>query len=112
MLQDNEHEQDPERRGWHDEEVNRCEAFQMVSQEGAPSRRRRPGTVDHVLRNGRLTDLDAQLEQLAVDPRRTPQDVVSADAPDKVLDVRWNRRPSGAAFLARIPQDRFPARRT
>jgi hypothetical protein len=71
MLQDNEHEQDPERNGRHDEEVNRCQAFQMVPQEGAPGRRRRLGTVDHVLRNGRLTDLDAQLEQLAVDPRRT-----------------------------------------
>ena len=31
MLQDNEHEQDPERRGWHDEEVNLCQAFHMVS---------------------------------------------------------------------------------
>jgi len=58
---------------------------------------RRLERAHHVLRNGRLTDLDAQLEQLTVDPRRTPQDVVSADALDKVLDVRWNRRPSGTA---------------
>jgi hypothetical protein len=54
-----------------------------------------------------LTDLDAQLEQLAVDPRRTPQDVVSADALDKVLDVRWNRKPSGTA-RARFPRPECP----
>ena len=96
MLQNDEHEQDPERRGWHDKEINRCQTFQVVSQECQPSLRWRLGMSHHVLRNGCLTGLDTQLEQLAVDPWRTPQDVVSADALDQALDGWWNRRPSWA----------------
>src|SRR6266481_2363187 len=86
MLQDDEHEQEPERRGWHDEEINRCQTAQMVSQECAPSLRRRHGMAHHVLRHSRLTDLDTQLEQLAMDPRRAPQGVLSAYAPNQVPD--------------------------
>ena len=51
----------------------------------------------HVLRNSCLTDFNTELEQLAMDPRRAPQDVVAADALDQVLDVWWKRRPSWAA---------------
>src|SRR5436305_6450112 len=51
----------------------------MVTQEGAPSLGGRPGSLDHVLRDARLSDLKAEFEQLAMDARGAPQWVVNAD---------------------------------
>jgi len=50
----------------------------VVTQEGVPSLGRRPTSPDHVLRDARLSDLEAELEQLAVDARRTPQRIFPA----------------------------------
>ena len=45
----------------------------MIAQEGAPSLAWRPTPLDHVLGDARLRDLKPELEQLAVDARRSPQ---------------------------------------
>ena len=45
----------------------------MVTQESAPSRGRRSASLDHILRDTGLSDLEAELEQLTMDARRSPQ---------------------------------------
>src|SRR5215470_17786160 len=54
------------------EQVQGANSPCMVAQEGGPSLARSSGALDHVLGDGRLGDLDAELEQLAVNPGRTP----------------------------------------
>ena len=63
----------------------------MVVQEGRPALARSSRALDHVLGDSRLGDLDAKLEQLAVDPARAPQTVGAAHLPDQVADLSWNR---------------------
>jgi hypothetical protein len=43
----------------------------MIAEEGLPALGRRTSSPGHVLGDAGLTDLDAQLEQLAMDPRRS-----------------------------------------
>jgi hypothetical protein len=46
----------------------------MICQERAPRLRRRARVADHVFRDGGLTDLNAHLQQFAMDPRRPRAD--------------------------------------
>ncbi len=65
----------------------------------------------YVLGDGGLGNLNSELEQLAVDPRRAPQRVLLAHARDQLADVRRNRRPAGAAgarFPSPVPAKTFP----
>jgi hypothetical protein len=48
----------------------------------------------HVIGDGRLRDLDAELEPLAMDPRRTPNGIGSAHLPDQVSKVLRDPRPA------------------
>ena len=72
----------------------------MVTQEGAPSLGGRPGSLDHVLRDAGLRDLEAKLEQLAMDARRTPEWVGIEDLADQPANVviyrsaPWPRPPA------------------
>ena len=72
----------------------------MVTQEAAPSLGGRFASLDHILRDAGLSDLKAELEQLAVDARRTPQRIVNAHPPDQRAQVRVDLRPAskGAGF--------------
>ena len=58
--------------GRYDEQINRTNLRDVIAQEGLPALRWRPASSDHVFGHGRLGDLEAQLEQLAVDARRSP----------------------------------------
>ena len=49
---------------------------------------------DHGHGDGRFSDLDAELEQLAMDSRRTPQPVDPANLTDQVADFPGDRRPA------------------
>src|SRR5436853_2648314 len=53
------------------EQVHGGDVRRVVTQEGAPALGRRSTSLDHVLRDARLSDLKAELEQLAMDARRT-----------------------------------------
>src|SRR5258706_11423427 len=53
------------------EQVHGGDVRRVVTQEGAPALGRRSAFLDHVLRDARLSDLKAELEQLAMDARRT-----------------------------------------
>src|SRR5260370_19147496 len=79
----------------------------MVTQEGAPSLGRRSTSLDHVLRDAGLRDLEAELEQLAMDARRTPQLIFRAHPPDQRAQIRGDLRPAskGAGFPPPIPAE-------
>src|ERR1700704_2634258 len=66
----------------------------MVTQEGAPSLGGRFASLDHILRDAGLSDLKAELEQLAMDARGTPQRIVNAHPLDQRVQVRVDLRPA------------------
>src|SRR5690348_12366843 len=55
---------------------------------------RRPASLDHVLRDAGLRDFEAELEQLAMDARRTPQLIFRAHPPDQRAQIRGDLRPA------------------
>jgi hypothetical protein len=48
---------------------------------------------DHVLGNARLADIDAELEQFAMDARCAPERVGQAHVPDQLTDLQRDSRP-------------------
>jgi hypothetical protein len=70
----------------------------VVTREGAPSLGRRSTSLDHVLRDARLSDLETELEQLAM-MRGAPHNGFSA------LTYRVNAR-SSASICGRPPRER------
>jgi hypothetical protein len=79
-------EQAEHRRGDY-EHVNGRNIWQVVVQEAPPGRGGDLGPPRHPPPDCGLADLDAELEQLPVNARRTPQRVGSAHAPDQITDV-------------------------
>ena len=57
----------------HHEQIHRGDVSGVVAQKGFPALARRPSASRHLLGHCRLGDLDAELEQLAVNARRAPQ---------------------------------------
>src|SRR5438128_3641793 len=86
--------------GRNNEQVHGGDVRRVVTQEGAPALGRRSASLDHVLRDARLSDLKAELEQLTMDARRTPQRIVNAHPPDQRAQVRVDLGPAskGAGF--------------
>src|SRR5271157_102381 len=60
----------------------------MIAKEGLPALRRRPPFPCHVLCDRGLSDIDAELEQLAVYPRCAPKRVCDTHLADKAANVR------------------------
>ena len=60
-----------------------------------------------ILCDAGLSDLKAELEQLAVDARRSPQRIVDAHPPDQRPQVRGDLRPAskGAGFPTPVPAE-------
>src|ERR1700751_315983 len=56
----------------------------MVMKERLPALRRWSSSFDHILGYARLSDVDAELEQLSMDPRRSPQRIGNAHLADKL----------------------------
>src|SRR6195256_1972575 len=67
-----------EANGRNNEKVHGGDVGCVVTQEDAPALGRRSTSLAHVLRDARLSDLEAELEQLAMDARRTPQRIFRA----------------------------------
>ena len=67
----------------HHENVHRGDTVSMVTKERLPTLRRRGPPPRHILGHTGLADLDAQLEQLAMDPRRSLQRVGDAHLADQ-----------------------------
>lgn len=82
VRQNDHHVKQPKRCGRDNEQIYRIDAFGVIAQEAAPGRGRRTSSSHHVLRDGRLADLNTELEQLAVDLGRTPERVDAANPPN------------------------------
>ena len=75
-------------------------------QERSPALRRWARSPSHIFRHRRLGDVDAQLEQFAMDTRRAPKRVLARDAAYQRADVRLNWR--AAETSARFPSPEGP----
>jgi len=60
--------------------------------------RRRPPVPCHIIGDRRLADVDAKLEQLAMDPRSTPERVGKADVADQLSGVGKQLRTTTKRF--------------
>jgi hypothetical protein len=72
------------------EEVDGNQLFGVIVQECPPSLRWRFWMSNHIFAHRRFGDLDAELKQLAVNSRRSPTYVVSAQRPDQFARFLWN----------------------
>lgn len=73
VAEDDQHIEETEADRRHNEQIHRGDAGRVVAQKGLPALARRPPSSRHVLGHGRLGDLDAELERLAMNARRAPQ---------------------------------------
>src|SRR5262245_21698638 len=82
-----------EANGWHDKQVHGRNLRRVVAQKRAPSLTWRSTALNHMPGNARLRDFKAELEQFAVDARRSPQRVFDAHLPDQGAQFRADLRP-------------------
>src|SRR4051812_24330757 len=86
------HNQEPveqlERYGRHDEQVHRSNATCMIAKKSLPALRQRSPRPDYVLGDTGLANIDPELEQFAVDSRRSPQGIGKAHLADQFPDFR------------------------
>src|SRR5438093_4754446 len=87
-----------EANGWGNEQVHGGDVRCVVTQEGGPALGRRSTSLDHVLRHARLSDLEAELEQLAMNARRTPQRIFGAHPPISARRSIFGRPPRERDF--------------
>src|SRR5215831_4164881 len=94
MRQHQEHIQDlkPDRR--HRKEVDGDQGLAVIVEEGPPGLRGRVAAAAHILAHARLADVDAELEQLAMNPRRTPEWVLTAHGANQHAHLSRYGRPA------------------
>src|SRR5580700_10208104 len=73
----------------------------MIAEKGLPSLRWRSPWPHHVLRHGRLPDIDAKHEELAVDPRCTPKRIRNTYVSNELTNLQWLLR--SATSCSRFP---------
>src|SRR6202140_405141 len=73
---------------WNDEHIHRSDPISMIAQERLPTLRRWFSSFDHIFGRARLPEIDSELEQLSVDPRRSPQRIGNAHLADKLAYLR------------------------
>src|SRR5215216_2125191 len=73
MQQDGKTIQEPKRDRRDDKHVHRGNGIGMIAKECLPALRRWPPSLRHILCHRGLAEIDAKLEQLAVDPWCSPQ---------------------------------------
>jgi hypothetical protein len=82
--------------------IHRSDPIRVIAEECPPALGRRISSPDHVLGHTRLPDFDADLEQLSMDPRRSPQRIGNAHLADKLAYLQRN-------CWRATPRFRFPA---
>ncbi len=93
IMREHHKNEEPERRRRDDEEVCGGQIFRVVLEEGFPGLRRRLPMTDDVLRHRALGHFNAQLEQFAVYPGRSPVWIGQTHPPDQISDLlgyRWS----------------------
>src|SRR5258708_40358161 len=88
MHQDHEHVEDSERRGRHDEEVDRDEVGEVILEKRAPSLRGWLRATRHESGNATLRDVEPELEQLAVNAWRTPERIRKRHGAHEIRKLR------------------------
>src|SRR6202008_4795702 len=73
-------------------EVDGDQLLGMILEKRAPRLRRRFAVAHHVFADAALTDVDAELEQLTVDPWGTPRRVLSAHLSDQTSHLTGDDR--------------------
>jgi hypothetical protein len=73
MTQNDKAIEDLERNRRHDKKVDRCDAISMVAEKRAPTLRWWPRGAAHIPSDCRLSDLEAELEQLTVNVWGAPE---------------------------------------
>jgi hypothetical protein len=71
-------------------QIHRSDPISVIEQERLPTLRRWFSSFDHIFGHTRLSDIDSELEQLSVDPRRPPQRIGDAHLADKLAYLRYS----------------------
>src|SRR5215470_2971412 len=71
-----------ERDGRNDKQIHRRDPICVIAQERLPALGRWSSPARHILGDASLSNVDAELEQLAVDAWRTPQRIGDTHLPD------------------------------
>lgn len=104
MAKDHQDKEHSERCRGYCEEVDCDEIRRMDLEESSPCLRRWLPISNHVLGHHRFRHIDAELQQLTVDPRRTPQRIGRAHAANEGTNVRvYRRTPTFSTFECPIP---------
>src|ERR1700756_733908 len=74
----------------------------MIAKERLPALGWRVSSPGHVLGHAGLSDIDAELEEFSMDPRRSPQRIGNAHLADQLAYLQRNCWPA-------TPRFRFPA---
>src|SRR3974377_648616 len=89
---DDENIEQVEANGRDNEQIHGSNVRRVVTQKSAPSLTWRSRALGHVFGYRRLSDLKAELKQLAMNTRRSPQRVFDAHPPDQSAYPRLNPR--------------------
>src|SRR6478672_7766185 len=100
MLQNQKSIQQPKRDRRDYEQIHRRNAVGMIAQKGLPALRWRQPSPGHVLCHGGLPDIDAKLEQFAMDPWRSPKRVRDAHVANELANVRRRLWPASARVIS------------
>ncbi len=92
MQQDHEDVEHSKGRSGHDEEVDRDEVADVVLEERAPSLRGWFRPTRNEPGHGALRDVEAELEQLAVNARRAPERIRERHGAHEIRKLRADRR--------------------
>jgi hypothetical protein len=97
MSEDEQHKEYAQARGGHGEEVDRHQVVDVVGEERPPRLRRRSPLLRDQSRDGALGDDDAELGELAMNSRGTPQRIGLGHPGDQSGDRQARRRPAHRA---------------
>ena len=91
VAEDDRNVEQPKRRAGYDKHIDGGDTLGLIAQEAAPARRRPTSSSHHILGNGGLADLDAELEKFTVYPRRAPERVGAAHLPNQITNLAIQR---------------------
>jgi hypothetical protein len=84
MPHDQQAVEQPKRDRRHDEQIHRRDAVGIIVEKCFLTLGRWPSTPGHILGYAGLSNLDAELEQFAIDPWRSPQRIGDAHLADQL----------------------------
>src|SRR2546425_13087046 len=97
MKQDHEHVEHAKRHRGHHEEVDGDEISDVVLEEGSPGLRGRVQATRHERTNRALWNVETELEELAMDARRSPEGIAAGHGADELGDLPVDGRSPGSA---------------